>query len=232
MAGINSSPATIKLLLVLILFITVSSPPPILVNGFTFPFPFPFSFSQYKTLISVSRSLLLRVATLRDSRGDASGSTRVRAMADEIDRGLGIGILKRAWSVGWDYMWNYAWRRGGRGIDYGEVYGAIGELNELMGLVTEFNRAESNADKASSVARSYGKALRVSQNLLRRLLRIFGKSGALREFWEMVQAEVVDGELLQDCLEVSSKDVKSLLQIAKDMAMQFFSSRSGSSDEL
>lgn len=48
----------------------------------------------------------------------------------------------------------------------------------------------------------------------------------------MVQAEVVDGELLQDCLEVGGKDVKSLLQIAKDMALQFFSSQNRSSDEL
>ncbi|AED95281.1 hypothetical protein AtNW77_Chr5g0129381 [Arabidopsis thaliana] len=226
MAGIKTSPATIKLFTVLFLILTISSPSPKFVNAFTFPF----SFTQYKTLISISRSLLLRVANLRASRGDALGSSRVRAMADEIDRGLGLGFISRAWSVGWDYMWNYAWRKGG--IDYGEMYGAIGDLNELMGLVTEFNRAESNADKASSVARSYGKALRVSNKLLRRLLRIFAKSGALREFWEMVQAEVVDGELLQDCLEVGGNDVKSLLQIAKDMAVQFFSSQSRSSDEL
>ncbi|CAG7873198.1 unnamed protein product [Brassica rapa] len=227
MAGINSSPATIKLSAVLFLLLTISPPSPIFANAFSFPFT---SFSQYKTLISTSRSLLLRVANLRASRGDASGSSRVRAMAEEIDRGLGIGFLSRAWSVGWDYVWNYAWRKGG--IDYGEVYGTIGDLNELMSIVTEFNRAESNAQKASSVARSYGKALRVSKQLLRRLLRIFGKSGALREFWEMVQAEVVDGELLHDCLEVGSSDVKSLLQIAKDMALQYFSSTSRSSDEL
>lgn len=100
-------------------------------------------------------------------------------MADEIDRGLGLGFLSRAWSVGWDYMWNYAWRK--EGIDYGEMYGTIGDLNELMGLVTEFNRAESNADKASSVARSYGKALRVSKQLLRRLLRIFCKSVCIQK---------------------------------------------------
>ncbi|KFK31533.1 hypothetical protein AALP_AA6G124900 [Arabis alpina] len=228
MAGItNSSPATtMKLFFLLFLIFPISSPSPIFVNAFSFPF----SFTQYKTLISISRSLLLRVANLRASRGDVLGSSRVRVMAEEIDRGLGLGFLSRVWSVGWDYMWNYAWRRGG--IDYGEMYGVMGDLNELMGLVTEFNRAESNADKAGAVARSYGKALRVSKRLLSRLLGIFGKSGALREFWEMVQAEVIDGDLLQDCLEVSSNDVKSLLQIAKDMALQYFSSRSGSSDEL
>ncbi|XP_010481546.1 PREDICTED: uncharacterized protein LOC104760342 [Camelina sativa] len=226
MAGIISPPATIKLFSVLFLILTVSSPSSIFVNAFTFPF----SFTQYKTLISTSRSLLLRVANLRASRGDILGSSRVRAMAEEIDRGLGLGCLSRAWSVGWDYMWNYAWRKGG--IDYSEMYDAIGDLNELMGMVTEFNRAESNAGKASAVARSYGKALRVSKKLLNRLLRIFGKSGALRELWEMIQAEVVDGELLQDCLEVGGNDVKSLLQIAKDMALQFFSSQSSSSDEL
>ncbi|XP_009101581.1 uncharacterized protein LOC103827784 isoform X2 [Brassica rapa] len=175
MAGINSSPATIKLFSVLLLLLTISPPPPIFAKAFSFPFT---SFSQYKTLISTSRSLLLRVANLRASRGDASGSSRVRAMAEEIDRGLGIGFLSRAWSVGWDYVWNYAWRKGG--IDYGEVYGTIGDLNELMSIVTEFNRAESNAQKASSVARSYGKALRVSKQLLRRLLRIFGKSVSVR----------------------------------------------------
>lgn len=38
---------------------------------------------------------------------------------------------------------------------------------------------------------------------------------------ETAQREVVDGGLLRDCLELGSNDLKGLLQIFKELALQF-----------
>lgn len=46
--------------------------------------------------------------------------------------------------------------------------------------------------------------------------------GPLREVVEAVQREVVDGDLLRDCLEVGSNDLKGLIQIIKDFVLQFY----------
>lgn len=54
--------------------------------------------------------------------------------------------------------------------------------------------------------------------------------GAWREVVETVQKEVVDGGLLKDCLELGSGDLKGIVQILKDLALNFYSS--GRSSEL
>lgn len=46
---------------------------------------------------------------------------------------------------------------------------------------------------------------------------------------ETVQREVVEGDLLRDCLELGSNDLKGLIQVFKDIALQY-SSTSGRSD--
>lgn len=57
--------------------------------------------------------------------------------------------------------------------------------------------------------------------------------GAWKEVVETVQKEVVDGGLLKDCLELGSGDLKGMVQILKDLAMNFYSSStSGRSSEL
>lgn len=47
----------------------------------------------------------------------------------------------------------------------------------------------------------------------------------------MVKIEIVDGGLLQDCLELGSGDLKGVIQILKDVTLQYTSS-SGSKTEL
>ena len=37
----------------------------------------------------------------------------------------------------------------------------------------------------------------------------------------MLQKEVVEGELLRDCLELGSGDLKALIQIVKDIVLQY-----------
>ncbi|KAL3739764.1 hypothetical protein ACJRO7_021094 [Eucalyptus globulus] len=101
---------------------------------------------------------------------------------------------------------------------------AIAELSELLGLVEDLARAESNAERASWIVRNYENAVWVSKSVFARLLRVFSKSGPPREMVETLRKEVVDGDFLRDCLELGSNDLKGLVQILKDLASQYYSS--------
>lgn len=130
------------------------------------------SYSQYKTVISLSHSLLLRVSNLRVARGDIVGANRAKLIADKLEKGLGPGIWGWAWSVGWDYAKNYAWRE----LDYRELHGVVSDLNELARFLGQLTQAESDVERASWIARNYSKVLRISKSLLKRLLQVFHRS--------------------------------------------------------
>ncbi|KAF8409155.1 hypothetical protein HHK36_005228 [Tetracentron sinense] len=206
MADNSSLPTLIFLLLLL------STPPP----------AESFSYGQWRTLFSVAHSLMKRVANLRASRGDFSGSERARRIAEKLERGLGLGFWRGMWSMGWDYMRNYAWRD--MAASSREMLGAVSDLNELLRALNELTRIESGVDKAAWVRNKYQNVLRISESLFRRLLQVFGQSGALREVVLTLQREVVEGGLLKDCLELGSNDLKGLIQVIKDLALQFSSS--------
>ncbi|KAF5475265.1 hypothetical protein F2P56_007088, partial [Juglans regia] len=137
--------------------------------------------------------------------------------------GLGLGLWGFTWSVGWDYVKNYAWRE----VSYDDLYGAITDANELLRRLGDLIRTDSGEDRADWVGRNYQNVLGISSSLLKRLLNVFRQSGTLRKVVETVETEVVDGGFLKDCLEVGTNDLKGLLQIFKDMALQFHSSSSG-----
>ncbi|THG17660.1 uncharacterized protein LOC114265522 [Camellia sinensis] len=204
-------------LLLLLILLLITSPPPS--NSL--------SFSQFQTLFSLSHSLMTRVANLRASRGDLSGSDRARLIAAKLKRATGLGFWGAMWSVGWDYVRNYSWRDFTASF---EVRGAVSDLNELLRALNELTRMESPAERVEWVSRNYKNALRVSRSLLQRLLQVFGQSGPLREVVETVQKEVVEGELLRDCLELGNDDLKGLIQIFKDIALQFSSNPDRSHD--
>ncbi|GMI91624.1 hypothetical protein like AT5G45660 [Hibiscus trionum] len=176
------------------------------------------SYSQYRTLVSLSQSLLTRVSNLRAARGDADGSKRARLIAEKLERWQGVGIWGAAWSVGWDYVWNYGW---GSGLDYTEIFGVASDLNQLGRMLGELTRSNSEMERASWVAGNYRNALAVSKRMFNRLLKAFKKSGVLREITETMQREVLEGGLLRDCLEIGSNDLKGLIQIFKDLASQY-----------
>ncbi|MBA0691289.1 hypothetical protein Goshw_005733 [Gossypium schwendimanii] len=185
------------------------------------------SYSQYKTLVSLSQSLLTRVSNLRSARGDADGSNRARLIAEKLERWQGVGFCGAAWSVGWDYVWNYAW---GSDLDYAEIFGVASDLNQLGRVLGELTRSNSDMERASWVAGNYRNALAISKRIFNRLLKVFKKSGALREITETMQREVLEGGLLRDCMELGSNDLKGLIQIFKDLASQY--STSNHSQEL
>ncbi|KAA3490267.1 adenine phosphoribosyltransferase [Gossypium australe] len=185
------------------------------------------SYSQYKTLVSLSQSLLTRVSNLRSARGDADGSNRARLIAEKLERWQGVGFWGAAWSVGRDYIWNYAW---GSDLDYAEIFGVASDLNQLGRMLGELTRSNSDMERASWVAGNYRNALAISKRIFNRLLKVFKKSGALREITETMQREVLEGGLLRDCMELGSNDLKGLIQIFKDLASQY--STSNHSQEL
>ncbi|KAI5331437.1 hypothetical protein L3X38_021563 [Prunus dulcis] len=178
-----------------------------------------FAYSQYRTLFSLSHSLMTRVANLREARGDVSGADRARLVAAKLEGGL-VGGWGFMWSAAWDYMKNYAWRE----LPYSEVYGAVSDANELLRWLGELGRKESDSERAAWVGQNYRSVLRVSNSLLRRLLTVFYHSGTLRELVKAVQNEVEEGDLLKDFLELGTNDFKGLIQILKDLGLQYGSS--------
>ncbi|KAI3456091.1 hypothetical protein Pfo_012754 [Paulownia fortunei] len=179
-----------------------------------------FFFSNYHTLLSLSHSLTSRVATLRAARGDLEGAARARMLAQNLEHGLGLGFYKFAWNVGWDYTKNYAWRDA---VSFETLGGVLSDLNELLGAICELNRIPSDAGRVAWVGRNYNNALRVSKSLFARLLKVFQQSGPLREVVVTLQKEVLEGDLLLDCLELGANDLKGLIQVFKDVALQYSS---------
>ncbi|XP_059440333.1 uncharacterized protein LOC132172780 [Corylus avellana] len=180
------------------------------------------SYSSYRSLVSLAHSLTTRVANLRASRGDISGSHRARLIAQHLERGLGLGFLGFTWSGGWDYLKNYAWSLW-RDVNYADLYGAVSDANKLLSSLGELTRLGSDAARAAWVGRNYQNFLGISNSLFQRLLKVFRQRGALREVVETVQIEVAEGGLLRDCLEVGGNDMKGLLQIFRELALQFYS---------
>lgn len=134
------------------------------------------SFTNYYTLFSLSHSLISRVAALRAARGDVEGAARARALARNFERGLGLGLYKYAWTVGWDFMKNYAWNGP---TSFRDLGGVVSDLNELLGVLSEFSGVRSDAERAAWVGRNYNNALRVSKSLFARLLNVFSRSVCL-----------------------------------------------------
>ncbi|XP_047326964.1 uncharacterized protein LOC124930673 [Impatiens glandulifera] len=184
------------------------------------------SYSQLKNLYSLSHTLLIRVANLRASRGDIDGANRVKSVANKFGGTgvFGIGLWRSALSLGWDYLRNYSWRD----MPLSELLGSVSEMNELLRSLSELTRLESEMEKAAWIGRNYASLLRLSKSFFRRILKVFSRSGPLKETLEMLQREVMEGELLRDCLELGSKDLKGVIQILKDIIFQYYSSSQNS----
>ncbi|MFS7988481.1 hypothetical protein Hanom_Chr11g01035351 [Helianthus anomalus] len=218
--GTPKSPPVLFLTLILLITILPSSTP--------LPIPTP---STFHSLFSLSHSLLTRVANLRAARGDISGSTRARTIAQNIQKhSNGFSFYGTMWSVGWDYLKNYAWRDV-KTASF-EMVGAVSDMNELVKGLGELTGLDSEVDRVQWVRRNYGRLFKVSKSLVNRLLKVFSQPGPLKDAVEMLRTEIMDGGLLQDCLELGSNDLKGVIQILKDLTSQYTTSSSSSKTEL
>ncbi|KAK7360920.1 hypothetical protein VNO77_02938 [Canavalia gladiata] len=95
----------------------------------------------------------------------------------------------------WKLVWS-TWTWSWTDMPLAELYGAVSDINELLRGLTEFTRLESVAERSSW--------------------------GVVREVVETFQKEVVEGGLIRDCLELGNKDLKVLIQVVKDLLLQFF----------
>ncbi|PKA54601.1 hypothetical protein AXF42_Ash000436 [Apostasia shenzhenica] len=173
-----------------------------------------FRLGQWGTLISLSHSLMSRVANAREARQDHAGADRARKIAERIHRFRGGRGL---WSTGWDFAWNYAWQGG---IPASEIYRST---VDILGAISEFQRCKSGEERTGWVLRSYPRLLGLSKSLLKTLLRSFSRSGPIREAVLLMQREIVEGELLRDCLDVGAADLEGLLRIVRDMFYSAYS---------
>lgn len=175
-------------------------------------------FYNYRILVSLSHSLASRVATLRAARGDVDGAARARNLAQNIERGMGLGFYKLVLNMGWDILKNLAWSDT---MSFGTLAAVLPDLKELLAAVGDFNRINSDAGRVAWIGRNYGNVLRVSKSLFTRLLKVFGQSGSTREMLEVLQKEVLEGDLLKDCLELGANDLQGLIQVFKDVVSQY-----------
>ncbi|RDX76873.1 hypothetical protein CR513_43090, partial [Mucuna pruriens] len=171
------------------------------------------SYFCYRNLLSLSHSLLIGVADLRAARGDVAAADRARTIANSLSHGSVFGFLR--------LLWTWSWTN----LSFTDLYGAVSDMNELLRGLTEFTRLESVAERSTWVSRNYQSVLTVSKSLSRKLLKAFGQSGVTREIGETFQKEVMEGGLIRDCLELGNDDLKALIQVVKDLMLQFFSVR-------
>ncbi|WVY93654.1 hypothetical protein V8G54_032742 [Vigna mungo] len=176
------------------------------------------SYFRYRNLFSLSHSLLIGVANLRASRGDVVGADRARAIANSLDRGTVFGFVKLLWTWSWT------------DLSFTDLYGVVSDMNELLRGLTELTRLESVAERSAWISRNYQSVLTVSKSLSSKLLKAFRQSGVMKEMGETFQKEVVEGRLIRDCLELGNNDLKALVQVVKDLLLQFFPVRGKDSD--
>ncbi|XP_073109027.1 uncharacterized protein [Elaeis guineensis] len=175
---------------------------------------------QLGTLLSLSRSLLTRVANARAARGDLAGAARVRKIADQL-RLLGGGEGRGIWSLGWDFARNYAWRGGLPSTEESRA------ASQLLAALVEFSRIDSPAERARWALGNYRNLLALSNSLLQKLLHTFSRSGPLKEMVLVIQKEAAEGGLIRDCLEVGAADLEGLVRIARDVFFSYNSSDGG-----
>ncbi|KAL6845083.1 hypothetical protein ACP4OV_024578 [Aristida adscensionis] len=160
---------------------------------------------EVTTLISLSHSLLSRIAAARAARGDAAAAARARRIASFLSS-------RGAWGLGWDYLRHYAFSSAaGCGLS------CAAAASRLLAAAAEASRLRSATDVAQWLHDHYGDVRDAAAKLLNGLLAAFSEQGPLREVVMDVKWEVEEGGLLKDCLEIGAKDFQGLLVIAKDL---------------
>ncbi|KAJ1285221.1 hypothetical protein BS78_03G263300 [Paspalum vaginatum] len=185
--------------LLLFLVLLLGAAPPPRASAFRVPL------RQAATLVSLSHSLLSRVAATRAARGDAAAAARARRIASLLSS-------RGAWGLGWDYLRHYAFSSAtGCGLS------CAAAASRLIAAAAEASRLRSATDAAQWMLLHYGDIRDAAAQLLNGLLIAFSEQGPLREVVMDVKWEMEEGELLKDCLEVGAKDLQGLLVIAKDL---------------
>ncbi|KAF5176628.1 Adenine phosphoribosyltransferase [Thalictrum thalictroides] len=174
------------------------------------------SIFQCRTLISLSHSVMNRISELRASRGDYEGSQRAKSIANKLEGGL--SLYKDVWSISWDYLRNYAWRHISSSM---EMFQSVSDLNQLLIDLNELTQLKSGKERTDWVLRNYQKVLLKFKSLFGKLLQVFIQSVCKTFCYTLVYFSEAEGDLLRDCLELGSSDLKGLLRVFNDLVVQF-----------
>jgi hypothetical protein len=127
------------------------------------------SYFRYRNFLSLSHSIFIGVANLREKRGDIAGADRARKIANSLEKVTGFGFLKLLWSA---WSWNWMWKE----LPVKELYGAVSDINEFLKGLNELTRLESASERAVWLSRNYQDLLTVTKSLSSKLLKGFGRS--------------------------------------------------------
>lgn len=121
---------------------------------------------QAAALVSLSHSLLSRVAATRAARGDAAAAARARRIASLLSS-------RGAWGLGWDYLRHYAFSSAtGCGLS------CAATASRLIAAAAEASRLRSATDAAQWMRRHYGDIRDAAAQLLNGLLLAFSEEVA------------------------------------------------------
>ncbi|KAK9714487.1 hypothetical protein RND81_06G098100 [Saponaria officinalis] len=172
-------------------------------------------FSLSHTLLSLSSTLLHRVATLRFSRADVSDALRAKILAGKLELLMDLRFWPTVFSLCWDLYRNYAWLET---VSFKDK----GEFNELMTrALSELPRVRNGSEWTAWVERNYENVRRVFYSVITRLHSVFTKSGPIKELVETLKEEMEEGDFIKDCLEVGAKDIRGLIQILKELSSPY-----------
>ncbi|CAL5034002.1 unnamed protein product [Urochloa decumbens] len=180
--------------LVLVLLVSLSSHP--LVASVLIPF------HRVATLVSLSHSLLIRVAAARDARGESAAADRARRIASLLSS-------RGAWGLSWDYLCSKS--------ASGSVLSCIAGKSRLLAAAMKASRLRSTSDAAEWMSCHYEDVRTTAAQLLNGLLDIFSEQGVLREVMMDVKLELEEGEFLKDCLELGTKELEVLFVVSKGL---------------
>ncbi|CAL5029016.1 unnamed protein product [Urochloa decumbens] len=180
--------------LVLILLVSLSSQP--LFASVLIPL------NRVTTLISLSHSLLIRVAAARDAHGDPAAADRARRIAALLSS-------RGAWGLSWDYLRSKS--------AFGSVFSCTAAKSRLLAAAMEASRLRSTSDAAEWMRCHYEDIRATAAQLLNGLLDVFSEQGVLREVMMDLKLELEEGELLKDCLEVGTKELEVLFAVSKGL---------------
>ena len=141
----------------LVLVLLLAAPPPPRASALRVPL------RQAATLVSLSHSLLSRVAAARAARGAAAAAARARRIASLLSS-------RGAWGLGWDYLRHYAFSSAtGCGLS------CAAAASRLLAAAAEASRLRSAADAAQWMRRHYGEVRDAAGLLLSGLLDAFSE---------------------------------------------------------
>jgi hypothetical protein len=121
---------------------------------------------EVASLLSLSHSLLTRVAVARADRGDAAAAARARRIASH----LSLLSTRGAWALGWDYLRHYAFSSAaGCGLSCATA------AARLLAAAAEASRLNSPVDAAQWLGRNYADLRAAATKLLSGLLAAFSE---------------------------------------------------------